>query len=80
MVNAELVRAYALSGRQAESRESLAELLSRSKHRDVSGYVLATVHAALDEKAQAFAHLQHAAEQLGKLIRFRFMEEALDKD
>jgi len=60
VLNAELVRAYALSGRQAEAQQALEELLSRSKRSYVSEYILATVNAALGDKTQAFARLQHA--------------------
>jgi len=63
VLQAELVRAYALSGQRTEAQQELLELLSRAKRSHVSGYILATVYTALGDKAQAFAQLQRAYEQ-----------------
>src|SRR6185369_7404490 len=57
---AERAHAYAVSGRQAEARKILAELLERSKHSHISKYVIATVYAALGEKNEALSNLEQA--------------------
>jgi serine/threonine protein kinase/tetratricopeptide (TPR) repeat protein len=78
VLNAELVRAYALSGRQAEAQQALAELLSRSKRSYVSGYIMATVYAALGEKDLALAQLQQAYLQRSFFLTLIKVDPELD--
>ncbi len=52
--------AYADSGMRAEAQKMLAAQQELSKRRFVSAYGIASIHAALGEKDQAFAWLQRA--------------------
>lgn len=63
---AELAHANAASGRRAEARQALKELLARSKTGHVSKYLIATVYAALGDKNEALTRLEQAySEVLG---------------
>ena len=55
---AELAHAYAASGRRAEARQALEELLARFKTGHVSKYLIATVYAALGDKNEALTRLE----------------------
>jgi tetratricopeptide (TPR) repeat protein len=55
--------AYAASGRKAEARKILRELDQQSKHRYISPYDRALIHAGLGENDQALAWLEKAEEQ-----------------
>jgi TolB-like protein/tetratricopeptide (TPR) repeat protein len=57
----------AVSGRTAEARQIARELEEISKHRHVSPYYLASVHAGLDERDAAFALLEKSAQQRASL-------------
>jgi tetratricopeptide (TPR) repeat protein len=59
---AALARAYAVSGRRAEARQTLEELLARAKRHHVSAYTVATIYTGLRDKDQAFAWLEKAYE------------------
>jgi tetratricopeptide (TPR) repeat protein len=60
---AELARAYARSGRQAEARKIIADLQEQSKRRYVAPTVIASIYAALGEKDQAFVWLDKAYDE-----------------
>jgi tetratricopeptide (TPR) repeat protein len=57
---AALGHAYALTGRRAEAENILHDLEQRTKHEYVSPYLIATVHAGLGDKDQAFVFLEKA--------------------
>jgi len=57
---ADLVSIYACWGHAADAQRTLNELLAYSKHSHVSKYSLATVYAALGDKARALDELEHA--------------------
>jgi Flp pilus assembly protein TadD len=52
--------AYALLGRKADARRTIAELQARPRGRFVPPYDLAVIHAGLGERERAFARLQEA--------------------
>ena len=62
-MKATLAHAYAMAGRTAEARKILAELQEAARGRYVSPYDIATIHAALGERDQAFAFLDQAYEE-----------------
>ena len=57
---AALGHAYAVSGRRAEARQALDELVARSRRRHVPAYTIAAIYAGLGDKDQAFAWLEKA--------------------
>ncbi|MBV9625749.1 MAG: tetratricopeptide repeat protein [Acidobacteria bacterium] len=61
--DAALAFAYVQAGRQEEARRVLASYLRESKRSFVSWYGLAFLYAALGQKAEAFACLEHAYQQ-----------------
>ncbi len=63
-----LAHAYALSGQSGEARKILAELAARSKRGFFSPALIATIHAALGEKDEAFKRLMEAVEQRDQFI------------
>ncbi|MGH9555268.1 MAG: protein kinase domain-containing protein [Terriglobales bacterium] len=74
----DLAYAYALSGKTSEARKILDELLGVSKRRYVPAYSLATVHAGLGDKDQAFAYLEKACEERGFYIHTLKVDPRLD--
>ncbi len=60
---AALGHVYAVSGRRAEAQQALRELKDLSKQRYVPPFSVATIHAGLDEKDQAFQWLERACEE-----------------
>jgi TolB-like protein/Flp pilus assembly protein TadD len=60
LVLGELGYVYARGGRPADARAVLAELQDGSRTRYVAAYWLAMIHAALNEKDEAFAWLERA--------------------
>ena len=62
-VAAALGHVYAASGRTAEARRVLADLLAKSQSQYVSAYGIATVYAGLSDKAQALDWLERAVEE-----------------
>jgi Tfp pilus assembly protein PilF len=52
--------ALARSGRQAEARAVLEELLKSAREQYVSAYAIALIYNGLDERDQAFAWLEKA--------------------
>jgi len=47
-----------MAGRRDEALNVLAEMKELSEHRHVSSYHFAIIHAALDEKPEAFEYLE----------------------
>ena len=62
-VAAALGHVYAASGRTAEARRVLADLLAKPQSEYVSAYGIATVYAGLTDKAQALDWLERAVEE-----------------
>jgi serine/threonine-protein kinase len=54
---------YGVWGRPAEARAVLNTLMEMSQQHDISPYLLATVHAGLNEKEPALAQLEEAYQQ-----------------
>ncbi|MGH9509861.1 MAG: protein kinase domain-containing protein [Terriglobales bacterium] len=75
---ADLAYAYALSGNTQEARKNLEELTGLSKRRHVPAYSLATVHAGLGEKDQAFAWLDKACDERGFYVHTLKVDPRLD--
>src|SRR5262249_26030958 len=59
---ASLGRTYALAGKRDQVRRVLRQLKDLSGRLYVSPYELALIHAGLEDKDQAFTHLQEAYE------------------
>ena len=57
---ADLAHAYAVSGRTAEARRILEQLIERSSRTYISPFDIAIVYAGLDDHDQAFAWLDKA--------------------
>ncbi|MGC1423475.1 MAG: winged helix-turn-helix domain-containing protein [Terracidiphilus sp.] len=57
---ASLANAYAVIGRKAEAEQILRDLQSRSKDKEISPYVVATIYAGLGEKDKAMQFLEKA--------------------
>lgn len=74
----DLAYAYALSGNTNEARKILAELMDLSKRRYVPAYSLATVHAGLRDKDQAFDYLDRACEERGFYVHTLKVDPRLD--
>lgn len=65
-----LAHAYAISGRTAEARKILKDLVRQSKQRHVSPYRMALIHAGLGENDEAFDWLYKAvAERDERMVR-----------
>jgi serine/threonine protein kinase/tetratricopeptide (TPR) repeat protein len=75
---AELAHAYAASGRIAEARQSLEELLNRSRTGHVSKYLIATVYAALGDKNDALTRLEQAYSERSWYLGFLKSDPELD--
>lgn len=75
---AELAHAYAASGRRAEARQSLEELLDRSRTGHVSKYLIATVYAALGDKNEALTRLEQAYSERSWYLGFLKSDPELD--
>jgi tetratricopeptide (TPR) repeat protein len=58
-----VARALAAGGRKAEARRALEEVKALAARAYVSPYSISLVHAALDERDEAFAWLQRAADE-----------------
>lgn len=63
MIRADIGHLYAVWGKQAEARQVLAELLTKSEQSYVSAYDVAVIYAGLGETEQAFFWLDKAIEQ-----------------
>jgi len=75
---AELARDYALAGRAAEARQSLADLLAGAKRQYVSKYTIATVYAAMGDKDQALAQLEQAYQDRSQWFAFIKVDPEMD--
>jgi serine/threonine protein kinase/tetratricopeptide (TPR) repeat protein len=75
---ADLAHAYAASGRKAEARRILDELLDRSKRGPVSKYALAKVYAALGNKNEALSRLEQAFSERSVSLDFLNVDPELD--
>jgi serine/threonine protein kinase/tetratricopeptide (TPR) repeat protein len=75
---AEIALDYALSGKTAEARQALRDLLANSRHIYVAPYGIAAVYAALGDKDQAFAHLEQAYAQRSQFLDFLKFDPELD--
>jgi TolB-like protein/DNA-binding winged helix-turn-helix (wHTH) protein/Flp pilus assembly protein TadD len=70
--------AYALSGKSGEARKILEELKQRSTRKYLSPAVIATLHAALGEKDQAFGSLDKAYDERDNLLVLLNVEPIFD--
>ena len=59
---ADLPAAYALAGRREEAIAAVGDLLDTSRHRYVSLYDVAIIHAALGDTRRALESLEHTRE------------------
>ncbi len=75
---ASLGLAYALSGKSGEARKIMEELTQRSKRKYLSSIPIATLHAALGEKDQAFALLDSAYDERDTLLILLKVEPMFD--
>ena len=75
---AELARVYALAGRAAEARQSLADLLAGAKRQYVSKYTIATVYAAMGDKDRALAQLEQAYQDRSQWFAFMKVDPEMD--
>ena len=75
---ASLGLAYALSGKSGEARKIMEELKQRSKRKYLSSIIIATLHAALGEKDQAFALLDKAYDERDTLLILLKVEPMFD--
>jgi TolB-like protein/DNA-binding winged helix-turn-helix (wHTH) protein/Flp pilus assembly protein TadD len=75
---AALARTYAVSGRTAEARKLLDQLMERSKKRYVSPFYVAIVYAGLGENDQALDWLEKAYKDRSNAIVFAKVDPQLD--
>jgi tetratricopeptide (TPR) repeat protein len=75
---ASLGLAYALSGKSGEARKIMEELKQRSRRKYLSSIIIATLHAALGEKDQAFALLDKAYDERDTLLILLKVEPMFD--
>jgi tetratricopeptide (TPR) repeat protein len=74
-----VARALAAGGRKAEARRALEEVKALAARAYVSPYSISLVHAALDERDEAFAWLQRAADERTAWIAFLDVNPRLDR-
>lgn len=67
-MTASLTRVYATSGRRAEARRMLKDVIAFADGRRLAPYYVAQIYARLDEKDQAFAWLARACEERDEQI------------
>jgi TolB-like protein/Flp pilus assembly protein TadD len=77
-LQAALGQIYAASGRSADARAILIQLLDASKQRYVSPYVIATLQAALGQRRQAFASLDRAVQERSERIGYLRIDPRVD--
>jgi eukaryotic-like serine/threonine-protein kinase len=75
---AQLGYAYSLAGKHGEARKVLDELEERDRHRYVSSFDRAVLHAALGEMDEAFDWLEKACEERAYALAWVKIEPALD--
>jgi TolB-like protein/Tfp pilus assembly protein PilF len=78
MARADIGHLYAVSGRHAEARRVLAELVSKSRNSYVSAYDIAVIHAGLGDSGAAFEWLARAVEQRPFFIGWLKVDPRLD--
>ena len=67
-----------MSGNREGARRTLAELEARSQRQYVSGYILATVYAALGDKEKALINLERAFTQRSFFLILMKLDPELD--
>jgi serine/threonine-protein kinase len=70
---------YALSGKQAEARKTIAELKELSSKRYVTAYDIAIIYAGLGENDQAFEWLDKALEERSSWLPYLGIEPRIDE-
>jgi DNA-binding winged helix-turn-helix (wHTH) protein/TolB-like protein/Flp pilus assembly protein TadD len=75
---AALARAQALAGQSEEARQALDSLRKLSAERFVSGYDIATIHAALGQRDEAFSWLENAMTQRAEWLGYLKVDPQLD--
>jgi tetratricopeptide (TPR) repeat protein len=73
-----LGHAYAAANQKREAREILRQLDAVSKHRYVSSYPIALIHAALGENHEALARLDQAYEERDAWMTYLGIDPRLD--
>ena len=73
-----LGHAYAAANRRAEARAILEQLAVLSKQHYVPSYPVATIHAALGEKDEAFARLERAYDERDSWMDYLALDPRLD--
>jgi TolB-like protein/Tfp pilus assembly protein PilF len=76
---ADLARALAKAGREADARRELGELAEVSKTRYVSPYFVGTAFLALGERDRAFEYLQRALEERSHGLTHLRVDPTLDE-
>ncbi|HVF31197.1 MAG TPA: protein kinase [Pyrinomonadaceae bacterium] len=74
-----LVHTYAMSGRKAEARKILAEVMSRKDGEVISSYALAVAHAVLGDDVSAFELLNKAYHERSYAILFLKVTKDFDE-
>ncbi len=69
---------YAISGKAEAARKALAELKVLAKKGYVSPFNMATIHAGLGEKDEAFAWLEQAYEERSRSMAWLKVTEECD--
>ena len=77
-MTASLARVYATSGRRAEARRMLKDLIAFADSRRLAPYYVAQLYARLDEKDQAFAWLARACDERDEQIVMIKVEPKMD--
>ncbi len=62
--------AYARAGRRREAQKTLEKLQARSKHKYISPYLVAIVHASLGDEGQTFEWLEKAYAERNPMLAF----------
>src|SRR5215813_4692471 len=62
--------AYAMAGKKAEAKKTLADLIEQSKRQYVSAVHMARIYTGLGEKDQAFAWLEQAYIEHAPMLLF----------
>ena len=73
-----LGRAYALAGRRGEAQKILTKMLVASKVHYVPPYFFGMIHAALDDKNQAFSWLEKAYNEHDAYLTRLKVDDAMD--
>lgn len=79
LVLATLGHVYAVSGKKDQARKIIAELKHLAFRRYVSPYDLATIHAGLGEKVEAFRWLNRAYKENSNWLAFLNVDPRMDR-